>query len=209
LVMKNGGRASYGSFRVFRGHKVIDSLNTVVIGNSVPSSQRWVTGDRALNGLPVAGGTEGWVCSVSGVACATPWQPNTSFATSGTQVSNLGNVYELTQSGTSAPTGPGPTGQGSNIVDNQCRWNFVAVQAVFQEFGRVIVKGKATLVNGRLTVNTTAITPNSQVLLAHGGTGTVSNFGVLYKGQVVAGTSFEIRSTNVNDNDSVEWQIFN
>ena len=209
LLMNNGAVAGFGGFRVFKGHKVVDSVNTIAIGTSLPSSQRWVAGDRVLNGLPAAGGAEGWVCLLTGTACATPWQPNTSFAMLGMQVSNAGNVYLLTQVGTSNPVGPGPVGQGSNIADNQCRWDFVDVQAVFHESGRLVEKGTSVLVNGRLIVNHPSVTPSSQILFAHRGTGVVGNFGVLYKGPVVPGTSFEIRSTNVNDDDSVEWQIFN
>jgi hypothetical protein len=69
--------------------------------------------------------------------------------------------------------------------------------------------GHATLVAGTVTVPTTAVTAASEIQLTHRGTGTPALFGTLYKGAVVAGTSFVINSTNVADDDSVSWEFKN
>lgn len=67
--------------------------------------------------------------------------------------------------------------------------------------------GTVTLVAGTATVNTTAIDIKSIVFLTHqiqGGT-----IGTLYKGTVVAGTSFDIRSTSITDTSTIGWMIIN
>ncbi|MGB4101080.1 MAG: GDSL-type esterase/lipase family protein [Alphaproteobacteria bacterium] len=51
-----------------------------------------------------------------------PWAVNSAYAL-GALVSNGGNVFYCVQAGTSAGSG-GPTGTGSNIVDNTVRWTY-------------------------------------------------------------------------------------
>ena len=51
-----------------------------------------------------------------------PWTASTVYAL-GALASNSGNVYYCVQAGTSAASG-GPTGTGSNIVDNAARWTY-------------------------------------------------------------------------------------
>lgn len=65
--------------------------------------------------------------------------------------------------------------------------------------------GTATLVAGTVTVNTTAITANSRVYLTiQSASGSI---GVQYLANVVAGTSFDIVSTNPADTSTVAWLI--
>lgn len=65
--------------------------------------------------------------------------------------------------------------------------------------------GQATLSGGTVTVNTTAVTANSIIFLAHAGTGT----GPLQVGTITAGTSFVINSGNPGDSNVVNWIIIN
>ena len=67
--------------------------------------------------------------------------------------------------------------------------------------------GTVVLVAGAATVNTTAITSTSIVLLTHQVLG--GSIGILYKGTVVAGTSFDIRSSNLSDTSTIGWLIIN
>lgn len=55
-----------------------------------------------------------------------PWAPNTAYSV-GSYVNNGGKSYQVATSGTSASSGPGPTGTGSGIVDNTVTWNYIAV----------------------------------------------------------------------------------
>ncbi|GJD48585.1 hypothetical protein OPKNFCMD_1308 [Methylobacterium crusticola] len=55
------------------------------------------------------------------------WAPSTAYA-AGDNVSmqdGRNSVYRAVQAGTSAPSGSGPTGKGSNIVDGAVRWAWV------------------------------------------------------------------------------------
>jgi hypothetical protein len=54
----------------------------------------------------------------------TAWVASTSFVF-GNRRSNGGNAYVCVANGTSAGSG-GPTGTGSNIVDNTCRWSYLS-----------------------------------------------------------------------------------
>lgn len=69
--------------------------------------------------------------------------------------------------------------------------------------------GRATLVGGTVTVNTTAVTANSEIFLTDRTTGALTNVGTLTVGTVVAGTSFVINSTNILDTSNVSWFIIN
>ena len=58
---------------------------------------------------------------------ASSWLASTAYGVLGAQVYANGNLYVLTQIGTSAGSG-GPSGVGTNIVDNTCLWDYVAGQ---------------------------------------------------------------------------------
>ncbi len=66
----------------------------------------------------------------------------------------------------------------------------------------------AVLAAGVVTISTTAVTASSVVQLTHKGINT-TNLGTLYLGTVTAGTSFQIKSSNAADTDTVCWQILN
>lgn len=70
------------------------------------------------------------------------------------------------------------------------------------------ITGTATMVAGTVTVSTTSVHSGSQIQLTHGGTGLL-NLGVLYVGTIVDGTSFDIKSANILDNDTVHWLVVN
>jgi hypothetical protein len=63
---------------------------------------------------------------VVGCSFTAAWFNNTPY-TVGTLVVNGDNVYNCIVSGTSSPTGPGPTGTGNGIVDNSCAWNYAGI----------------------------------------------------------------------------------
>lgn len=66
--------------------------------------------------------------------------------------------------------------------------------------------GAATLVAGTVTVNTTAVTANSRIMLC--GQNSSGTHGELTISARVAGTSFTITSSNAADTRSVAWLIF-
>jgi len=55
---------------------------------------------------------------------APAWATSTAYLTLGQQVLANGNRYVLTQTGTSAATGTGPSGTGAGIVDGTAEWNY-------------------------------------------------------------------------------------
>jgi hypothetical protein len=57
---------------------------------------------------------------------ATAWAASHAYSTLGAYVLANGNRYTLTQAGTSASTGTGPSGTGSGITDGTCLWNYQA-----------------------------------------------------------------------------------
>lgn len=66
--------------------------------------------------------------------------------------------------------------------------------------------GVATLVNGTVTVNTSAVAANSRIFFAVQ-TKSATVLGTPYKGAVVAGVSFQILSNGSADNSTVAWWI--
>ena len=75
-----------------------------------------------------------------------------------------------------------------------------------KEGGAAARMGTATLVAGTLTVNTTAVTANSRIMLA--GQNTSGTLGELTVSARTPGTSFTITSSNAADTRSVAWIIF-
>jgi hypothetical protein len=70
-------------------------------------------------------------------------------------------------------------------------------------------QGKSTMTAGAVTVSTTAVTSSSRIFISinDAGSGALTNIGSVYVNNIVAGTSFDIRSTNVLDTSSVVWLI--
>lgn len=53
------------------------------------------------------------------------WQPATAY-TANDQIFSSGNLYTCATAGTSAVTGPGPSGTGTGIADGTAVWNYVS-----------------------------------------------------------------------------------
>lgn len=69
------------------------------------------------------------------------------------------------------------------------------------------IAGIATLASGTVTVNTTSVTANSQVMLTRQTAG--GTVGELTVGTITAGTSFVINSASATDTSTVAWFIIN
>ncbi len=80
---------------------------------------------------------------------------------------------------------------------------------IYIKEGTNATMGIATLVAGTVTVNTTKVTANSRIFISVNGVGVLANLGSSYENTAtrVAGTSFDIKSTNVLDTSSVVWCI--
>lgn len=65
----------------------------------------------------------------------------------------------------------------------------------------------AAMTAGSITINTTAVTANSQIFLTHATLGGTQ--GILSVGTVTAGTSFVINSSSATDTGTVHWLIIN
>jgi hypothetical protein len=74
--------------------------------------------------------------------------------------------------------------------------------------GAAGIAGTATLVAGQVTVNTTAVTAGSVIMVCYKGapTGVAGN---LYTDTITAGTSFIIHSTSGADTSTVNWWVLN
>jgi hypothetical protein len=70
-------------------------------------------------------------------------------------------------------------------------------------------QGKSTMTAGAVTVSTTAVTASSRIFISinDAGSGALTNIGSVYVNNIIAATSFDIRSTNVLDTSSVVWLI--
>ena len=66
--------------------------------------------------------------------------------------------------------------------------------------------GTATLLAGTVTINTTAITANSMIILS-AAKGTVTNLGIYYESARIAASSFTINSTNILDSSTFDWHF--
>lgn len=60
-------------------------------------------------------------------------------------VSNGGNVYGCTTTGTSLGSGGGPTGTGSGISDGSCVWDYIGVVAATPTTGSTLYSGPVTI----------------------------------------------------------------
>jgi hypothetical protein len=149
-----------GAIRVFSGHVTVRDWRATVYGSAMPTTGCWQVGDKIINTAPAGGGGEGWICVTAGGAYSGNWVPG-SYYNVGTCVLNNGVVYQCMQAGTSAASGPGPSGStvspnpksaGTlNIQDGAvtghgvygipvgpCIWNAIAnTQAVFKTFGSI------------------------------------------------------------------------
>jgi len=89
----------------------------------------------------------------------------------------------------------------------------VALQVVGKGFsvkeGSNAKQGKSAMTTGAVTVSTTAVTASSRIFISinDAGSGALTNIGSIYVNNIIAGTSFDIRSTNALDTSSVVWLI--
>ena len=67
----------------------------------------------------------------------------------------------------------------------------------------------AVMVAGVVVVPSTAVTANSKIFLSHGGASAITNWGALGQGTIVAGVSFQVKSANAADVDTVNYWILN
>lgn len=87
------------------------------------------------------------------------------------------------------------------------RLDFATVGETFGiKTGTNAAMGTATLSGGTITINTTAITANTMIVLSPGRTST-ANMGVHYESARTAGTSFTITSTNASDDSTFDWHF--
>lgn len=117
------------------------------------------------------------------------------------------------------PAVPGTANDGIYSV-NSAKPKFTSGTAIYSgtivtanSTGGDSTSGNATL-NGitGVTVNTTAITTSSIILLGHStgaGAPTLGNIGSLVIGSIINNTSFVIYSTNILDTSTASWQIIN
>jgi uncharacterized phage protein gp47/JayE len=71
------------------------------------------------------GGAQFSMLTSNTITTVSAWASGHTYSTIGTLVSNGGNIYYLSVAGVSAGSG-GPSGTGSNIVDNTCQWDYIA-----------------------------------------------------------------------------------
>jgi hypothetical protein len=67
---------------------------------SLPSSGAFLLGQRVRNSSPTPGGSEGWVCTTSGIACTNAWAPKADYVANYTKSSTVasgGNLYNSSQ----------------------------------------------------------------------------------------------------------------
>ncbi len=97
--------------------------------------------------------------------------------------------------GTSTPTGA------------TTRLDFATVGETFGlKTGTNATIGSATMSGGTITINTTAVTANSMIVLSPARTST-ANLGIHYESARTAGTSFTITSTNASDDSTFDWHL--
>ena len=63
--------------------------------------------------------------AITGQSSATDWAQSTSYTAFTSWIQNGGSIYLCRTSGTSASSGSGPTGTGTNITDGSAAWVFI------------------------------------------------------------------------------------
>jgi hypothetical protein len=100
----------YARTRIAGSDSLSDSNHQLVMGTTKQSVQLFTN--------PAAGRT-----IILPEAAA--WAATTGYTATTDYVTNGGNLYQCSQSGTSAGSG-GPTGTGTNITDGSCKWDYVS-----------------------------------------------------------------------------------
>lgn len=119
---------------------------------------------------------------------------------------NNGHVSDTTR--TNFVRGASDTGKTNTIITNaSMSLNDVSAGFTFKA-GANARTGTGTLSGGTLAVTNTSITANSQVFVMDTGGGTLANIGSLYIASQTATTGFTVTSTNVLDNSTFRYWIF-
>jgi hypothetical protein len=101
----------------------------------------------------------------------------------------------------------GSLGTSDTVTACTTRFDFATVGETFGlKTGTNATIGTATLSGGTITINTTAVTANSMIVLSPARTST-TNLGIHYESARTAGTSFTITSTNASDDSTFDWHL--
>ena len=126
-----GGRVGKGS------HLLIENtdLSGQPVPNAVPTTGRWVKGQKLYNANPTANGYIGWINPVTGQLSQTAWQSNAAYSVGQVVHTGENKVYVCTTAGTSAATQP--TSISSSVTDGTVVWRYVGVKISFYGFGQI------------------------------------------------------------------------
>lgn len=127
--------------------------------------------------------------------------------------SNAGTASWISDSGVPMSLGTGGSKSLCLFTNNTSRWcvnsNGDLVGSLTKKIklgeGTNASMGVATLVGGVATVSTNIVTASSRIFLTIQTAAGIP--GVVYKSNVVAGTSFDIVSTSAGDTSTVAWLI--
>lgn len=187
-----------GSEKVF-----IDKSGNICSGTDNTGSLG--SGSNRFNGLNIGGtATIGGNISLSGNLNG----PSSATVNYNSQVTNGSTAIAHTFNTTNAlSTAGAKIGSFQNHNTEKIAVD-LAGKFVLPTGGADAVVGVATMAAGAVTVSTTSVTASSKIYLSHAGA-TITNAGTLYVGTITAGTSFQIKSTNASDTDTVNWWIVN
>ena len=125
---------------------------TTLTPSHASGSSRTITAS-AVTGINGGDGFQttdvGRIISIGHQAAA--WAASTAYAV-GDVKRNSGNVYECLKAGDSAGSG-GPSGEGDEIVDNECTWKFLRDGGI--QWGYATVTGRTNTTVVTVTVNAT------------------------------------------------------
>ena len=118
---------------------------TTLTPNATSGSSKTITAS-AVTGINGGAGFQttdvGRIISIGHQAAA--WAASTTYAV-GDVKRNSGNVYECLKAGDSAGSG-GPSGEGDEIVDNECTWKFLRDGGIQYGFATVTGRNSTTVV---------------------------------------------------------------
>lgn len=202
----------------------LPAANTVAVGTNSTERMRWdSTGNVGIGVTPTAGVLHVATSSAGGTVA---YLANTGASTTfiGLSVSNNADSdFQVKVSGTGAGTKFTSLGPSTStpLLFNTGGAEKARIdsggQLIIQTAGKGLSikegsnakQGKSTMVAGAVTVSTTAVTSSSRIFIGinDAGSGALTNIGSIYVNNIVASTSFDIRSTNVLDTSSVVWLI--
>lgn len=110
--------------------------------------------------------------------------------------------FRITETGVGSPITIGAGGAWQTDRDVKLT---NAGKGLYVKEGTNATMGKATLVAGTITVNTTKVTANSRIFLTHQNLSGTAGF--VYVSARTAGTSFTITSASASDTSDIAWMI--